>query len=667
MNKKVFLVVMAGLLCSRGLLAEEQPKSFIGEEMVVTSSRVEEPKKNVTSNITIISSEEIKQSSAQDLGELLAEKSIGHIQKYPGASTTVGIRGFRSETHGIDLRGKVLVLLNGRRIGTGNLAKISTGNIERIEIIRGPAAVQYGSAAIGGIVNVITAKGKGTPSLFIEQKAGSYGFTKTTAGISGSEGKFDFSGVVSQSKMGDYKTGNGKKYVNTAYDDEKTGSFNIGYEFLPGNRIGVVYNHFEVGHAGAPSYLSQNDFDDYTVQKNHSLDFIYEGSTVDKQFTWMTRYFTGKDQYSFIDPVTSDPDRDYHGIPSDDGIPSVKNVDHKGVQAQVNYSQDLFMVTTGVDWVNYAELSTPYAPYKSEYDNPAYFLLLKGFLMDRRLVLSAGCRYDTYDLLYQRTSDSGQQKQNSDSVTRQLGVAWHLLDEIKLRASYGEGFRMPSTEELAANFTSWGTHYIGNSDLKPEKSNTYEAGLDVAYNSLTSSLTWFTTDFKEKIESATVGGNSTWVNIGGATISGIEADLSRQFNPFGAEWALSPYFNYTYLTKYRDDSTNEHLLYTPQWNATAGVRLLDQRGLSGVFNVAYTGQTRVQKWVDWSGDVITKGGFVVANMSISKKFMFDKSKKSGRGVTITGEVDNLFDRDYEYVNAYPMAGRTVSFGIRGDI
>ena len=308
MNKKVFLIVMAAILSSRGLLAEEQPGSFTGEEMVVTSSRVEEPKKNVTSNITIISSEEIKQSSAQDLGELLAEKSIGHIQKYPGTSTTVGIRGFRSETHGIDLRGKVLILLNGRRIGTGNLAKISTGNIERIEIIRGPAAVQYGSAAIGGIVNVITAKGNGTPTLFIEQRAGSYGFAKTTAGTSGSAGKFDFSGVVSQSKMGDYKTGNGKKYVNTGYDDEKTGSFNIGYEFQPGNRIGIVYNHFEVGKAGAPSYLSQNDFDDYTVQKNHSIDFIYDGSTADKRFTWMTRYFTGQDKYTFFNPILSNPD-----------------------------------------------------------------------------------------------------------------------------------------------------------------------------------------------------------------------------------------------------------------------------------------------------------------------------------------------------------------------
>lgn len=653
---------MAGLLSSNGLQGEEQPRSFTGEEMVVTSSRVEEPKKTVTSNITIISSEEIKQFSAQDLGELLAEKSIGHIQKYPGTSTTVGIRGFRSETHGIDLRGKVLVLLNGRRIGTGNLAKISTGNIERIEIIRGPAAVQYGSAAIGGIVNVITVKGKEKPTLFIEQKAGSYGFAKTTAGASGSKGKFDFSGVVSQSKMGDYKTGSGKKYVNTAYDDEKTVSFNIGYEFLPGNRIGVVYNHFEVGHAGSPSYLSQNDFDDYTVQKNHSLDFIYDGSTADKRFTWMTRYFTGQDKYTFYNPLVSNPDF------YDDGIPYSKNVDHNGAQAQVTYNHDFFRATTGIDWVRYEEVSTPYAPFKSGYDNPAWFLLLKGYLMDERLVLSAGCRYDSYNLMYQRLASSEQQKQDSDSVTKQFGVAWNLPENIKLRASYGEGFRMPATDELAANFVSpWGTHYVGNADLKPETSKTYEAGIDLAYKGMTSSLTWFTTDFKDKIQSASIGGNATWSNLGGATITGIEAEFSKSLQPLGGDWTVIPYVNYTYLTKYRDDSTNERLLYTPQWNATAGVRWHDQRGLNGVFNIAYTGQTKVQNWEDLSGDVINKGGFAVANMTVSKKFTFDEAQKNSRGITISCEVDNLFDRDYQYAKGYPMSGRTVAFGIRGDI
>ncbi|MBW2648890.1 MAG: TonB-dependent receptor, partial [Deltaproteobacteria bacterium] len=148
------------IVSSIPVYAQEGSDSVTMEEVVVTAGRVKEKKKEITTNATIIDEEEIKNSSATDLGDLLAEKGIGHIHKYPGISTSVGIRGFRTDATGVDLAGKVLILLNGRRAGTGNAAKIMTKNVERVEIIRGPASVQYGSAAMGGVVNVITKQGK---------------------------------------------------------------------------------------------------------------------------------------------------------------------------------------------------------------------------------------------------------------------------------------------------------------------------------------------------------------------------------------------------------------------------------------------------------------------------------------------------------------------------
>jgi vitamin B12 transporter len=171
------------------------------EDIVVTASRVKEEKTEVTSNITIINENEIKSSVATNLGDLLAQKGIGHIQKYPGSLTSIGIRGFRTETHGNDLKGHVLTLLNGRRAGTGNLAKIMTKNIERIEIIRGPAAVQYGSAAMGGIVNAITKMGDAAPSFFLDGKLGSFDYEEGSAGFSGKYKDLDFSGSFTRSSM----------------------------------------------------------------------------------------------------------------------------------------------------------------------------------------------------------------------------------------------------------------------------------------------------------------------------------------------------------------------------------------------------------------------------------------------------------------------------------
>ncbi|MGB0130166.1 TonB-dependent receptor [Chlorobium sp.] len=662
MNKKVCLLVLAGLLCSRGLLAEETTKSFTGSELVVTSSRVEEEKKNVTTNITVISKEEIKQSSAKDLGDLLAEKNIGAVVKYTGTLTGIGIRGFRTESHGNDLMGKVLVLLNGRRAGTGNLAKIAVGEIERVEIIRGPAAVQYGSAAIGGVVNVITAKGSGVPTLSFAQEIGSSDYTRTTLGTSGKVGNLDFSGSVSLAEMGDYKTGSGKTYYNTAYDDQTSGSLNIGYEFTPGHRIGVNYTYFKVGDGGSSSYLSQNDLDDSFEKENYSTDIVYEGRTADSSLSWMARYFTGRDSDVWYDPTGSNPDY------WDDDTPYTSEVDHKGAQAQLTYNHDFFRATAGLDWVNYEEVSTPYAPYKSEYDNMAEFLLLNGFLFDKHLVLSAGFRYDTYDLTSQGYEDSSESSRDADNFVMNYGIAWHVADGIKLRASYAEGFKMPASRELAADYVSYGINYVGNADLEPEESTTCEVGVDVADGRFASSLTWFTTDFKNKIQSVSLGsGVSSWENLDGAKISGFEGDVSYAFEPFGSNWQFSPYASFVYLTEFEDDSTGDRLLYTPEWNATVGLRISDRRGFSGVFNLAYTGESDIEDYeTSWAGTVITKGGFAVANLAASKKFQLDE-KKGGRALTIKGEVNNLFDRDYQFVKGYPMQGRSFTLGLRVDI
>ena len=650
MNKKVFLVVMAGLLCSKGLLAEEQPRSFMGAEMVVTSSRVVELKKNVTSNITIIGRDEIALSSAQDLGELLAEKNIGQIQKYPGTMTSVGIRGFRSETHGNDLMGKVLVLLDGRRAGTGNLAKIMTNNVERIEIIRGPAAVQYGSAAIGGVVNVITSRGKGQATLFIDQKNGTYDYSKTAFGTHGTAGKFDFSGTLSRADAGDYSTGSGEKYLNTGYRDQTLGSFNVGYEIASGHRIGIIYHSFDVEKAGSPSYLSQNDPLSYTVNNNHSTDLMYEGGLPDRRFAWMARYFTGMDEYQYVDPSSSYKSR--------------SDVDQRGAQAQLTFSQKSLRMTAGVDWLNY-ELESTLVPKWSRYDNPACFFLGKYGLFDEQVILTAGLRYDDYNV--DMAAGEGNSR-STDNFSQQAGLAWNINDMLKLRGSYAEGFRMPSARELAGQINTYGKTYIGNPDLHPEASDTWETGFDLLWKGLNSAFTWFTTDYTGMIETkATAATTFTYNNIGSAKISGIESELSWKMNHSNSAWVFEPYMSYTHLIEHKDNDTGKDLLYTPEWNASTGLRIRDRKGCSGTFNIACTGKTIIQDYESSGGAEIIKGGFAVANVSASKKFALGDQKDNGRGITMKVEIDNLFDRQYQHVKGYTMPGRAFVFGLRADI
>ena len=310
---------LAGICHVPSVAAASNP---VLDEIVVTDSRIEEKKKFVATSITTINAEDLKQSAARNLGELLAEKSVGHIQRYPGSNTSIGVRAFKTDSHGNDLKGHVLVLINGRRAGSGNVAKILTKNIERIEILRGPGAVQYGSAGMGGVVNVITRQGdKNGASVDI-----GYGsFDEVKAGMSATarKGAFDFSGAIEYRTHDDYKTGDGERYKNTGLDSQVSYSLNGGYTLFPNNRVALVLNGVNVDEAGNPGYLSQNDLDNYTDQKNMSGDLIYQGSDTSGKWSWLVRYFRGTDKDEWFDPTES------NASGWDDGIPSERDTDQR--------------------------------------------------------------------------------------------------------------------------------------------------------------------------------------------------------------------------------------------------------------------------------------------------------------------------------------------------
>lgn len=648
--KKVCLACIFGLLLPAAVLADSgnQDDQSVTEleDVVVTAERSKEPIKEVNSNITVLDEQEIEMSPAKDLGGILAEENIGHIQKMPGNLTSIGIRGFRTNTTGNDLQGKVLILLNGRRVGTGNVAKIMTENIERIEIIRGPASVQYGSAAIGGVINIITKQGKGDPSFFVQGELGSFGFEETKAGFSGKAHGFDFSGAISRSTMDDYDTGDDEEYDNTGYHEKENISLNFGYEFLPNNRIGLIYTDYEAEDVGSPFYLSQNDPDDYVDNSNESFDFIYDGATQDGLFSWKARYFVGEDEYEYYDaPSFTDN--------------SQTETDNEGAQAQMTWNPGQYTMTAGVDWINY-DIDSTYAPTETEYDNPSYFLLGKAKYFENRLILSGGLRYDDYDVEVKGGQGGSE---DDDNVSPKIGASWFVLDNLKLRTSYSQGFRMPSATELAGDYNV-GIQYKGNPDLNPEESDTYEAGLNWYGQAFDASLTYFYTDFEDKIEPISgPEGIHTWKNVGEATVSGFEGNFSYDVAKiWELNWKIKPYFNFTYLTEYEDEETSDDLLYTSDLLLSYGLSVSDLRGFSFRINFAYIGEQDIQDWESgaYPAPIDEKGGFTVADLSIKKHMLkFDSYGE----LILKGEVRNLLDKDYAYVKGYPMPGRSFGIGI----
>lgn len=624
------------------------------DEVVVTAGRIQETKKDVTSNITVISREDIEQASARNVGDLFAEMGISHIQKYPGSLTSIAIRGFRTETHGNDLQGHVLVLLDGRRAGTGNMAKIMTKNVERIEIIRGPGAVQYGSGGVGGVVNIITRQGAGN-SFALEMGAGSNEEYEGGFDLTANENGFDFAGTVTGQAAGDYETGGGLDYENTGYDSKTAISLNGGYSFSQKNRVGLTFTSFSVEEDGNPGYISIPDGDDYTDKDNYSLDLRYDGKSSTEKLQWMARYFFGQDKNTWGYPTASNPDG------WDFGTTDSNTTDQQGVQTQVSGNVGPVALTGGFDWVRY-EVENTWTPQQTEYANPAFFLLSKGTALDGRLVADVGLRYDWYDV---EVSQPAGRDVSDNRLTPSVGLAWLATDSLKLRARYAEGFVMPSADQLAADYMNWGIRTVGNPDLSPEKSKTYEGGVDFSKAGFAGSLTFFATDFADKITNYILAdGSSSWVNLGSATLNGFEAEMSYDLGEtLQLPIEIRPYLNLTMLTTYEDDTTGEDLLYVSDTNSSVGLVVSDGDAWFCRFNVGYTGSQLVQDWESgiYPVPVVELDSFVVADLSASYRFL--ESESYGRW-SVCGDVRNIFDEEYGYVLGNPMPGRTFFAGLR---
>ena len=656
-----FRCIGVGFLCvalsvGSSLAGETQNKDHAIPTMdtvVVTAGRVAEKQATLSNNVTVIDSETIRQSPARDLGELLAEQGFA-VRQYPGTLASVGIRGFRTDTTGNDLTSKVLILMDGRRAGTGNVAKILTQNVARVEVVRGPASVQYGSAAVGGVINVITRQGSGKPTAFVEGTLGSWHYDESTVGGQGEIMGLDFSATGTRSTMGDYETARGETYTNTGYDEKEDLSLNVGYNFNSRQRLGLIYTNFSVDESGSPYYFSQIDPDSYLDKSNHTVDTIYTGGTGAGDYSWKVRYFAGKDKDKYTSPVYAYVSEDI--------------TDRKGAQAQLTAELSQLTITGGIDWVNY-EIESTNAPEKSTYDNPAGFLLAKMRLLDERLIIAAGGRYDSYTVEIK----GGQGSEETDHhFSPNVGLAYLITEQIKVRANYGQAFVMPGADQLAADYVDpiSGAHTLGNANLSPEKSATWEVGVDFAGSGASASLTYFYTDFKDKIEYVALpGGISSWDNLGEATISGIEGELNVDLGALNDwDFQLQPYVRFTYLTRYEDDATGEDLKYTPDLTAAYGIRFSDGAGFAAVFDVAYSGEQRVEDWENqvWPNDpeIVTLSSSTVASLSITKTLL--DSDRWGR-LALKGDITNLFNEDYALVKGYPMPGRSYYLGLRYDI
>lgn len=489
--------------------AEESEVTGTMDEIVVTATRIETPLIDVPVTTQVIAQEEIELSGATHLGDLIGTYITGHYHKFNGLLAPVGLRGFRTESHGDDIKGHVLILVDGHRIGTENSAKINTDRIERVEVIKGPSSALYGSAAMGGVINLITKKGEGDIEGSIGGEYGSFDYYKGLVSGGGEVNEnFRFYASASYEDIGDYDDPVFGTNFNTGETKKNIGA-NLVFTINPSHELRIGGNYADL----TGSYPSWEDgthstYDESARQnydKSHGYaDLEYNGDFLGDRLYWraLVYYLWDRNHWRYGSP---DPESS-----------QVKYTDKTlGTDQQLVWKtapwNDLLVgfnlehLEKEGEGVSNGEPSAPFTP-NMEYDSQAFFIEDTLKLLEDRVNIIAAARYDRFDLKTIEPKevvlpDFNEKSESYDNISPKLGVGVKFLDDLlRVRANVGEGFKSPSADELTADYIStFGTHFVGNPNLEPETSLTYDIGFDVFHDLFTFKLGYFHTDFEDKI------------------------------------------------------------------------------------------------------------------------------------------------------------------------
>ena len=434
----------------------------------------------------------------------------------------------------------------------------------------------------------------------------------------------------------------------------------LGYTIADNHRIGFNFNYASIkselptSGSGIRPYegnTPDSSFGEYT-KNNRNFAFNYAGHTTDKAFDWAAAYSFGSDEGEFTT----------YGYTS--------TAENRAFNAHVGYTADMVSFSAGVDYLRYENKPYVWQPQENIKADTGIYFTGKLRLFDERLIFSAGGRYDAYS-----TSGGILPSQSYGNFGGSLGAAYLPVNWLKLRANYAEGFKVPSTAQMSGGGTN-----APNPDLKPEKSKTVEFGTDISWNYIDVGLTYFHSDWVNKIfwasynEPPFTGQNQ---NLKSSTLAGLEgafrADIGKAL---GQNYRLTPYIEFTLLGTRRNNDEDQFITYqdkridtladTPKWMVGYG---LDYNNPAWKFkarlNFNRYGVLLTRAWdqaVNWVPPVIERPAGTVANLSAEKELA--QFGDNGGALSLRGEINNLFDGKNEVYWGYPGAGRSFYLGLR---
>ena len=488
------------------------------EEVVVTATLEDERVSDVPVTMQTFDREEIEQSAAATVTEFLSERGVAFFSTWTPAQTSINIRGGASDGQGRDFRSQVVVLINGRRAGTANISKLGLHDVERIEVLRGPGGLVYGSQALGGVINLITKDGLRSPGAHVRIGGGSWGQVETVAQYGASVGKWDYFVSAHGGRRGDYEAGAGaveSPLRNTAYQ-QGGGMVALGY--TPNDFQRVTFTARTDGMYDAGFRGSSWDWDNDENRTNRSFDLVYSGETASGRANWevQTSYFRDLDDFRWGAEVRRSSAGPIPGVDLDHNrrrqtgffLRGLTNVELGGANSvQVGVDQQWWQLrSTRMREPLPGRTASQVGPFDNNSDSRNFGVFVEDVqrVLDDRLILRGGVRFDGGRHHIRETPNRAnlvERAASYDAVTYRVGATVKPTEELAVRFNVQTGYRAPNATELAIDYTTvLGSQIIGNPDLEPEQATSYEVGFAYENARMWVDLALFRNDISNRIQ-----------------------------------------------------------------------------------------------------------------------------------------------------------------------
>jgi len=583
--------------------------------VITTPLRRESPLLRSTSSVTVIDRDEIEKSAAADLPSLLKSHTGVSVSTNGGmgAVANVSVRGTKTN--------QTLILVNGVRIasataGSASVFNIPLDSVERIEIAKGAHSAQYGSDAIGGVINIITRQGGacadgrsacGTATVGVMHPWGGY----ASGNVQGNDNGLTYSagGSVIGTRGYDFTTPDHPWGIHEPDDDG----------FLQGSLHLSLSKELGWGRIYGDALLARGrtEYDGSFPSDNEQYTTTFAGKIgthIDHSEDWSSTV----ELYSGIDnqknfrkgqPGDSRFDTSRYGIFAStersfetDGV---TNVLTGGVES---YREK---VDSTIDYdVNARTISSVFAQYSAEYE---------AFRLD------SGIRYD-------------HNSQFGSATTYNIGASYEIVPDLTLRSSYATGFRAPTFNDLY-----WPADPVfgpaANPNLRPEKSRSWEVGVKWQASADTSfDIAAYQTLLTDAI---VLDPNDNYIpnNVSRARITGFEAEVSHRFSD---EWSGKATLD---LRRPIDRDTGLYLPNSDRFKATAEITYSPNEQLDLTARVLYGGSRYIY---DFTQEKLPD--YVTADFTAL--YAVDASSR------LKLAVENVFDKQYQTNLGYRAPGRT---------